>query len=173
MSVASLTTLGAVRDVRKPTRGDVGKAKPISGDASQDAKLKDLLITQFPTEVIAPYTLITALIIGAIAAPTAENLNPDQYEGYRWLVFIVMLITVFGLVWIVKSRKESGGTRFPLLEITGAVVAATGWAFILPESPLIPYIDSEAGRIIVPGVIGFIAVMINLLIAAALKQRAT
>jgi hypothetical protein len=59
-----------------------------------------------------------------------------------------------------------------LLEVSGAVVASVAWAFLMPGSPIVPYIDDPAMSAIIPALIGFIAVCINLVIAALLKNRA-
>lgn len=166
-------TLGAVRDKRKPTRQDVGKAPPTAADADNTAKVRDLLLALIPTEVVAPYTAVTAIIVGAIAKPTPQTPNPDEYEDLRWLVFGVMVLTVGAFVWFAKKRKEaSGETRFPALEISGAVLAAIAWAFLLPESPLTPYIDDEVRRSLFPPILGFVVVMATLVVAQALKKKA-
>lgn len=171
MSIATLTTVAAVRDSRAPTRSDVGKARP-AVDASQVAKLRHLLVAQVPTEVVAPYTAIAAIIVGVIAKPTPQQPNPTQYLELRWGVFGVMIATVIALVWI-GARSKQSGSRWPVLEVTGAAVAATAWAFLLPESPLAAEISDNVARAMIPAVIGFVGIMINLVIAALLKNQAT
>lgn len=173
MSVLSLTTLATVRDTETPKRKHVGKAPPQASDADQRATIVDLLVTQVPVEVVAPYTAITAWIVNAVAKPTKDQPNPNQYVTLRWIVFAVLLLTVFALVWMVKrSKAPTAKSRFPALEITGAVVAAIAWAFLLPGSPIVPYINDPIYRSLIPGVIGFVAVMGNLMIATALQRPA-
>jgi hypothetical protein len=169
VSIATLSTLAVVRDSRAPTRSDIGKTPPDAPDKDARATLTDLLVTLVPVEVVAPYTAVTAGIVNAIAAPTTENPHPDDYRWVRWIIFGVMLLTVFALVWITKRSKVGGKRTFPLLEIVGAVTAATAWAFLLPESPIVPHIADEHYRVIIPLAIGFVAVMINVVTATSLK----
>jgi hypothetical protein len=167
MSISALTTVAAVRDERPPTKRDAGKSKT-PGDTAT-ASLTDLLATQVPTELVAPYTAVTAGIVGGI------KLGPgaDQLTTWRWLAFVILLVGTVGLVWAGKRRKAGGG-KFPLLEITGALAAAVGWALALPESPLTPYLHSEGGRIAAPLLIAFGAVVFTSITAAALQgQRGT
>jgi hypothetical protein len=174
MSVASLTSLAAVRNLGAPTRSDVGKSPPSAPDASSVAKLRDLLVTQVPTEIIAPYTAVTAVVVGAIAQPTPENPDPNDYIALRvgLLIFAVALV-----IAIVGTRGYGKQTtpqkRIPWLEITGGAVAATAWAFLLPESPLAAAIDDNVIRAILPAVVGFVGVGINLVIAELLKAPAS
>jgi hypothetical protein len=170
MSIRSLTTIGAVRDVRAPLKQDVG-AKP-KGSGEEAASLRDLLVAQVPTEMVAPYTAVTAAIVGAIATPTVSNPNPSELEFLRWLVFGVMVAATFALVWIGKSGKAPDGTsRFPVPELIGATAAAAGWGLAMPGSPLTPYLDDATTRAVVPVVIAFVAVIVTLVTAAFLKKK--
>jgi uncharacterized membrane protein len=170
VSVSALTTLAAVRDKRGPTKQDVGKSSSADAAGNEPASLSDMLASQVPTELVAPYTAVTAAIVGAVDKPTKNNLHPDQLAAWRWLAFSIMIAVTVALVWEGKRRKSSLGTvrTFPLLEVTAALVAAVGWAFALPGSPLIPYLNGKA-EILTPIVVAFAAVVISVVIAGALQ----
>jgi hypothetical protein len=74
------------------------------------------------------------VIVGAVGKPSNAVPNPDQLANWRWLVFGILIVATVMLVWEGKRRKSQNGPGpFPLLEVTGAVIAATGWAFALPD----------------------------------------
>jgi hypothetical protein len=165
MSVGALTTLAAARDRRPPRKQDVGKA---TGDKAEDpASLTDILVTQVPTELVAPYTVVTAAIVGAVVKPTKAIPNPDQLANWRWLAFAILIVATVVLIWEGKRRK-SPDPRFPWLEVTGGVAAATGWAFALPGSPLIPYVHGIS-KTLLPLTVAFAAVAFTAMTASALQ----
>jgi hypothetical protein len=166
MSVAALTTLAAVRDTRPPTKQDVGKSTAPDA-AKEPASLTDMLVSQVPTELVAPYTAVTAAIVGAVDKPTTKVPNPDQLAAWRWLAFAVLVVATAALVWEGKRRKARGGP-FPLLETVAGLVAATGWAFALPGSPLIPYLHGKS-QTLAPLVIAFAAVAAGAIVAGTLQ----
>jgi hypothetical protein len=168
MSLAALTSLAAIRDSRSPTKKDVGKSTSTDpADAEEPASLADMLVSQVPTELVAPYTAVTAAIVGAVDEPTEKNPSPDQLASWRWLVFAILMISIVALVWEGKRRKSKGG-KFPLLEIVAALVVGAGWAFALPGSPLIPYLNGKSA-ILTPIVIAFGAVCLSSVIASNLR----
>jgi hypothetical protein len=67
MSIASLTSLAAARNARAPTKHDVGKA--VAAEPAANASLVDVLVSQVPTELVAPYTAVMAAIVGVVAKP--------------------------------------------------------------------------------------------------------
>jgi hypothetical protein len=166
MSIGALTSLAAVRDTGSPTKQDLGKSTA-PGKATEPASLTDILVSQVPTELVAPYTAVTAAIVGAVGKPSKAVPNPDQLADWRWLVFGILIVATAVLVWEGKNRKASGGA-FPLLEITGAVIAATGWAFALPGSPLTPYLHGVA-LTLTPLVVAFAAIAAAAFTASALQ----
>ena|SRR5947207_2720670 len=169
MSIAALTTVAAVRDQRPPKKQDAGKKA--ADKAAEPASLTDLLITQIPTELVAPYTAVTAGIVGAIAKPSAGNLHPGQLQGLRWVAFAILLAGTVLLVWEGKRRKAGAGNSFPLLEVSGALVGATGWALAMPGSPLTPYLHGTDVQTAVPLLIAFAAVVVSVVTAGALQSK--
>jgi hypothetical protein len=167
MSASSLTTLAAVRDSGVPKKGDLGKA---ANEAKKDEKagITDILVSFVPTEFVAPYTLVVTAIVGAIAKPTRKNLHPDQLEGWRWCAFAVIVAAVGVWVWLDKRRKAGGG-RFPLLEVGAGMIATAGWALAMPGNPLDPHLNGNEKQF-VPIVIGFVAVVIEILLAKAAQK---
>jgi hypothetical protein len=166
MSIGALTSLAAVRDTGSPTKQDVGKSTA-PGKATEPASLTDILVSQVPTELVAPYTAVTAAIVGAVGKPSKAVPNPDQLVDWRWLAFAILIVATAVLIWEGKNRKASGGA-FPLLEITGAVIAATGWAFALPGSPLTPYLHGAA-LTLTPLIVAFGAIAAASFTASALQ----
>jgi hypothetical protein len=162
-----MTTLAATRDAGAPTKQDVGKST--SDKAEEPASLTDILVTQVPTELVAPYTAVTAAIVGAVGTPSKAVPNPDQLAIWRWLAFAILIVATVILIWEGKRRKsQAQGNPFPLLEVTGAVVAATGWAFALPGSPLIPYLHGTS-QVLTPLIVAFAAVAATAMTASALQ----
>jgi hypothetical protein len=172
MSIASLTSLAAARNARAPTKHDVGKA--VAAEPAANASLVDVLVSQVPTELVAPYTAVMAAIVGVVAKPSKTRPNPDQLVAWRWVTFAILVVGTVGLVWEGARRKSTGPKRFPLLEITGALGAAIGWAFVFPDSALSPYLHSKAAHTITPLLVAFAAVVFTAITASALRnQRGT
>jgi uncharacterized membrane protein len=174
MSVSALTTVAAVRSDRAPTKADLGKTAKEDPQADARASLTDLLVTAIPTELVAPYTAATAIIVGLIDEPTAAVPDPTQHEGWRWLFFVLLLAGTGGAIYQGarnKKRRSRRRTRVPKVEIAAGVVAAAGWGLALPESPLFPYLDGD-NRAIAPLAAGFAAVVILLILGQRLTQKA-
>jgi hypothetical protein len=152
MSVSSLTTLAALRETapsRKPKKQEIGKVPSDHPAADEPAGISDVLAKQVPTELIAPYTALTAAIVGAVAKPTTKNRHPDQLAGWRWAAFVLLLVSVLLVVWFGK-RQKSGTWRFPFVAALAGICAAAAWAFLMPGSPLVPYLHSKHAQELVP-----------------------
>jgi peptidoglycan/LPS O-acetylase OafA/YrhL len=119
--------------------------------------------------LVAPYTAVTAGLVGLVAKVTSSNPHPDQHTAWRWAAFAILIVGIIGLTWEGKRRK-SGGGPFPLLEITGALIAGTGWAFALPGSPLTPYLHGTTAQTAMPLLIAFGAIVASALTANALQS---
>jgi hypothetical protein len=182
MSVGSLTTIAAVReDLSKSAppgarvlKGEIGKVPAHHAEAGQSAGVADVLVKQLPTELVAPYTVLTAAIAGAIAKPSAKNRHPDQLIGWRWTAFAVLIASVILLVWLGKQQK-TGRWNLPIAAITSGVVAAAVWACMMPGSPISPYLHSEHAQVLVPlfiAVVGVVAAALSAsLLVSPTRQR--
>jgi hypothetical protein len=169
MSIAALTSLAAVRNMRAPTKQDVGKGN--AADPTAKAGITDLLVSQVPTELVAPYTAVMAAIIGVTPKPSPSQPHPDQLIAWRWATFAILVIGTIGLVWEGARRKSAGPQKVPLLEITAALAAAVGWAFAFPDSPLSPYLHSTAAHAVTPLLVGFAAIVFTAITASALQSQ--
>jgi hypothetical protein len=169
VSIASLTSVAAVRDTEAPQKSDTGKATRAESASDVPASVTDLLVTQVPTELVAPYTAVSAALAGAVAKATSASPHPDQLAAWRWTAFVILILGIVGLTWEGKRRKAPGGP-FPLLEVAGALIAGIGWAFALPASPLSPYLHGTAAQTATPLVIAFAAVVASSITAGALQS---
>jgi hypothetical protein len=176
MSVSSLTTLGAVRDERAPSKADVGKTPPEDAKAEEPPSLTDLLVTAVPTELVAAYTAAMAAIVGAVDKPVEGQPLPDQLEAWRWVAFAALLFATAGaIVQGIKrkrARKKSRVKRFPLAELAAGMVAAAGWGLALPASPLDPYVSDDV-RTFLPLLIALVAVGAVYWLGGSLKKQAS
>jgi hypothetical protein len=171
MSISALTTLAAAREERAPTKGDVSKAKHGTSKAGEAASTQDVLAAQVPTELVAPYTAITAAIVGLVTKPSAKNPHPDQLATWRWAAFALLVVGIIGFVYSGKRSKSAPENQaFPALAVTGALVSGVGWAFALPGGPLTPYLHSKAALTLTPILIAFAAIIAATLTAGNLKN---
>jgi len=167
VSISSLTTVAAVRDTESPLKADTGKAT--RAETGVPASMTDLLVTQVPTELVAPYTAVSAALAGAVAKATSANPHPDQLAAWRWIAFVILIAGIVGLTWEGKQRKKPGGP-FPALEVAGALIAGVGWALALPASPLSPYLHGTAAQTATPLVIAFAAIVASAATAGLLQN---
>jgi hypothetical protein len=172
MSVASLTTIAAARaeastPARKPKKAEVGGVPRDHSKADDDAGIKDVLARQIPTELVVPYTAITAAIVGLVAKPTTKNPRPDELVGWRWAAFVLLIASVVVMVWVGKALK-SGSWGFPFVTVSAGGLSATAWAFLMPGSPLEPYLDSRTSKALVPLFVAFVGVVVAAVTAALL-----
>lgn len=184
MSVGSLTTIAAARENLRKTappgsrisKGEIGKLPAHHADAGQSAGVADVLAKQLPTELVAPYTALTAAIVGTIAKPTPKNPHPDQLTYWRWTAFAVLIASVILLVWLGKQQKTTRW-NFPLAAVTSGVVAAGVWACMMPGSPISPYLHSEHAQVLVPlfiAVAGVVAAALSAsLLVSPTRERDT
>jgi hypothetical protein len=175
MSVSSLTTIAAARaeastPARKPKKGELGKVPRDHAEANADATITDVLAKQIPTELLVPYTALTAAIVGAVAKPTSKKPNPDELAGWRWAAFVVLIASVIVMVWVGKKQK-SGSWGFPYVTVAAAVLTAAAWAFLMPGSPLVPYLDSKNANTFVPLFVAIGGVVVAAFTAALLTRE--
>jgi fucose 4-O-acetylase-like acetyltransferase len=96
---------------------------------TQLQKSEATLITAIPTEVLAPYTAIVAVIIG-------NATTSDRLTALRWTIYGVALafIVVYEAATYLRSQKRT--RRLPWLETLVAAVAFAAWGLAMPGSPL-------------------------------------
>jgi hypothetical protein len=126
MSLMSLAEVAVERD-SVARNGDGQGGDDQSGLASATA----MLVHTVPTEVLAPYTALIAVIIATIGT------SQDHYESLRWWLYGVTtgLVIITLLVAFLRA-SPGGGRRFPLTEITTATIAFAAWGLVMPGSPL-------------------------------------
>ena len=161
MSVSSLTTIAAARERAhsRLSKGQVGVVPVAEPGADDDASVTDVLAKQIPVELIAPYTALTAAIVGAVAKPTSADPTPDQLSGWRWAAFAVLIASVILVVWWGKYQKTKTWT-FPWVAAVAAVASAIAWAFLMPGSPLVPYIHGETASTLIPLFLAVVGVVV-------------
>jgi hypothetical protein len=177
MSISSLTTIATVREAasrsetpQRPTKGQIGKVPTGHTDADQHAGITDVLAKQIPTELIAPYTALTAALVGAVSKPTTKNPHPDQLAGWRWTAFTLLVASVILVVWAGKAQK-SGTWNFPLVAASAGVLSAIAWAFLMPGSPLVPYLHSNHATTLVPLFVAVGGTVVAAVTAALLTSK--
>lgn len=117
MSALSLGRIAADRD-REPPGSDVRRAS-------------ETLIAMVPTEVLAAYTALTAVVMSAV--------KEGEYAPFRWSAYAAFV--VLAAVAPIPAFRSSGtaGTdrrRIPVLECVGAGAAAGAWGIVMPSTPL-------------------------------------
>lgn len=136
MSIRSMTDLALERDKAPAKKQGVRRrGVPAAGDgpaADQLQKSRDVLVDAIPTEVLAPYTGLTAIIVSTIES------GDSQHLALRWGIYAVGLAAIAawlcsGYLW---RRASDRHRRFPLLEVLTATVAFAAWGLVMPGSPL-------------------------------------
>lgn len=137
MSIRSLTTLAVARDAAGH-QASVGGGTAGAGNGSKEQTFTDALTSAIPTEPLAAYTALIAVI--------AASKSPDHYLAVRWWVYAAFLVIVVASVevsYLVKvSRPVPVGVhqdrrrRLPFPEILSATVAAAAWGLVAPGSGL-------------------------------------
>ena len=189
MSVRSLTTLAIQRDTGNPISpraareiiadsdgeirsadGGGGGDRP-SGRAGADtiATATDILVSSIPTEVVATYTAIVAVVSAALVEGTSGT-----YLPLRWWLFggfcAATALSIMGGYYVNKEATSSG--RFPWLETLSASLAFAAWGLAMPESPLFFMLDNPVLPITVGLIVVITAFVITGFIAPLLRRPA-
>lgn len=148
MSVRSLTTLAVARDAADHN-ASVGGGGAGAGQGSKDQTFADTLTSAIPTEPLAAYTALIAIIAAAKSR--------DHYLAVRWWVYAVFLVVVVAsseISYRVKASQpqpvgvaENRRRRFPFLEILSATIAAAAWGLAAPGSGLQIMLHGETATI--------------------------
>jgi hypothetical protein len=137
MSIRSLTTLAVARDAAdhgaSVTGGGAG-----AGEGKKEQTFSDTLTSAIPTEPLAAYTALIAVV--------AAGKSADQYLALRWWIFGVFLFIVAASIeisYVAKVTKpqpvgvaQDRRRSLPLLEILSATIAAAAWGVVAPGSGL-------------------------------------
>lgn len=120
MSIKTLSLVEAQRDTETPTEKAGNGDKPKS----------EMLVDSIPTEILAPYTAILALVVA--------NAESGEWETERWWIYGVSLALVPVLVFVLWTREKSASAerRLPVAGMFGAAVAFAAWGLIMPGAPL-------------------------------------
>lgn len=138
MSIRSLTTLAVARDTAD--HGDPAlSGNAGAGDGRKEQSFLDVLTSAIPTEPLAGYTALVAIV----AAAKSHN----QFLALRWWVYAVFLAIVIASVQVSYSARKAkplpkGGVSagrqrtVPVAEILSATIAAAAWGLVSPGSGL-------------------------------------
>lgn len=171
MSIGSLAAVGVARNRRTPTKSDSGEVTEDSDVSDQDASLGGLLVKQVPTGMVAAYMALTAATVELIDEAVPGDPTPDELLLYRWLGLAALVVGSMLLTYYTYQNKADAGSRKPVAEVLGVGFAAAGWGLVMPESPALAQFDGDSGAALVL-LMGFVAVVANLVIATQLKTRA-
>lgn len=130
MSIRSLTNLAVERDVAEP--GTPAK----SGPGGTESGFVDALTSAIPTEPLAAYTAVVAVVAG---------LKAGDYLPFRWAAFFAFLLLTGASIYISYLTKDVSSSptlaktnkrRFPFMEVGAALIAAVAWGLAMPGSAL-------------------------------------
>jgi hypothetical protein len=137
MSLRTLSQLAARRNLVGRSEDAPVATHPESG-ATQWI---DALVAQIPTELVAAYTALVAIVVGVIP-------SNQSYLPLRWgiLVVAVALAPVFVIIGYeatgtcatepASARVRKHKRHVPVLECSAAAIAAATWGLATPGSPL-------------------------------------
>lgn len=171
MSIRTVSTYAMVRNVRPPTTADSGEAPRAPAGAAtpptavpDEPKLMTLLTKLVPTELLAPYIALVGVV--------SPHITPEQsFIGIRWGAVIVLAVAAGAWTWLGYTQMAGRGSRKPVPETLGVVVAALGLTLSMPASPL--YHGRDPAEATVWGVaIAGLAVVVNSFVSRAMQQPA-
>ncbi len=169
MSISSMSELAATRNLRAPTRADVGSAAHNTEAGVQPAGLTDLLAKTLPVGLITGYTAFIA-VVAELTAPTRLEPMPDQLLWLRWSGFALLVLAASTLTYQSYRNKVGTGQRFPLLEVSAVSVAAGSWGLAIPSSPLLTSIADQRTAVGALALIAFVGVVVNTMLANQMRS---
>ena len=133
MSLRSLSARAVWRDTVAapvPAAGEVplGGSRP-AVPTTEQTKAVGALIDAIPTEVLAPYTAILAIII-------ANTSSPETRAALRWWTYAASLGFIIVFVVVSYLRSSAKKRKLPWAELAAALVAFGAWGLAMPGSPL-------------------------------------
>lgn len=104
---------------------------PPTKPADELQKAQGALVDSIPTEVIAPYTAIVAII-------AANASKSDTFAALRWWTFAISFAFIIAYITAsyVRTPSANRSRKLPFVEILGALIAFAAWGLAMPESPL-------------------------------------
>lgn len=121
-------------DPSEPDASRDVKNDATTGEISDLASAREILVAAIPGEVLAPYTAL----VGIIASTVDETEKGGQWLPLRWWVFAAGAVLV--LVWfamVYRSQRPSKARRRQAFYGAGAGLVAFGaWGLVMPGSPL-------------------------------------
>lgn len=149
MSIRSVTDLAVERDMTAP-----GTPVASQSPGRDYERLRDVVISAIPTEVLVLYTAVTS---GALALMIRDQ--PTSYLPYRWTLFAFALALTPAAIYVAYRRKFgerkmhpigghllSGKHRVPYLEMAASTLAAAAWFLVVPGSPLLATLSVSAAE---------------------------
>jgi hypothetical protein len=120
MSIKSMAIAEVARDSGTPTDKTNTRPKPKS----------EALTDSIPTEVLAPYTTILAVVVA--------NSDAGEWELGRWVIYAVATALVPIAVLVVWRRERDQGTKrnVPVAGMLGSTIAFGAWGIVMPGAPL-------------------------------------
>lgn len=90
-----------------------------------------VLTDAIPTEILAPYTVLVAIL-------TANTTASDPYAALRWWTYgvAVALVSVYLVATFTVSTKRAVGRKLPFAEMLAGSAALAAWGLAMPGSPL-------------------------------------
>ena len=174
MSVRSLTTLAVKRD-EADHHDSVKGGSAGAGTGGMDQTFADALTSAIPTEPLAAYTALIAVV--------AASKSSDQYLAVRWWIYAAFLVIVVASIetsYLAKvSQPKPVGVdqdrhrKFPFLEILSATIAAAAWGLVAPGSGLQIMLQGETATIAVACITIGGAALISLMVPALTKGSNT
>ena len=120
MSIKSISFVETTRDTQQPKnkKGDLSKPKT------------EALVDAIPTEVLAPYTAILAVIVA--------NTEGNEWEIGRWIMYGIAAVIVPIAVFFMWRRDKSATAtrRSPVAGMVAATAAFGAWGLVMPGAPL-------------------------------------
>ena len=166
MSLSTLTRIAVQRDTGAPKIAKK-KSTPGSEVVAQERGYLSSLAAAIPTEPLALYTFVVAMIVSTIES------GGDKRLVMRWAIYAAMILVI--VLWLGASyvRNSDPGKKkrsFPWLETASAVTAFAAWGLAMPESPLNAALSSN-NRTIWTAIITAAGVLLLGMLGTPLKEE--
>jgi hypothetical protein len=155
------------KDTRVRQRGLPDAVDPAEQGLNAPLPTADSIVRYIPTEAVAIYVAILSGAFSPLVPKPGQSLDQLDYRS-RWIFLGAFALATAGLVWLLYVGKaRSAGERYtdvPVFEMAVASIALVGWAFALPDSPLVDF--SFYGGWLPPVILGMTTFLIPAVAAA-------